>query len=127
MDGEAPRFLLRDRDGKFGSAFDRVAEGRDEGHQDRGASPNMNAIAERFVGSGRREMLDYVIRLGDRHLDWLVRLHTWIQMPSLSWPDFQAADPQPAIAPDTPRRRLYELRPEYAALPHAGRKRYQPI
>jgi hypothetical protein len=32
-------------------------------------------------------------------------------MPSPFWPDFQAADPQPAIAPDAPGRRLYELRP----------------
>ena len=38
------------------------------------------------------------------------RVRTWIQLPSPFWPDFQAADPQPAIAPDTPRRRLYELR-----------------
>jgi len=33
MDGDAPRFLLRDRDDKFGSAFDRVGRRRDEGDQ----------------------------------------------------------------------------------------------
>jgi len=33
----------------------------------------MNAIAEKFVCSGRREMPDHVILLGERHLDSLVR------------------------------------------------------
>lgn len=31
-------------------------------------SPNLNAYAERFVGSIRRECLDRVIPFGDRHL-----------------------------------------------------------
>ena len=74
MDGEAPRFLLRDRDDKFGSAFDRVAKGAGtKVIKIAVRAPNMNAIAERLVGSGRREMLDHVILLGDRHLDSLVR------------------------------------------------------
>ena len=74
MDGDAPRFLLRDRDDKFGSAFDRVAKGAGtKVIKIAVRAPNMNAIAERFVGSGRREMLDHVILLGDRHLDSLVR------------------------------------------------------
>jgi transposase InsO family protein len=58
MDGDAPAVLLRDRDDKFGPAFDHVAQGA-------GAkvirtairAPNMNAVAERFVGSARRELL----------------------------------------------------------------------
>jgi transposase InsO family protein len=74
MDGEAPAVLLRDRDDKFGPNFDHVAEGA-------GArviktavrAPNMNAVAERFVGSARREMLDHVLLLDDRHLESLLR------------------------------------------------------
>jgi transposase InsO family protein len=68
-DGEGPRFLLRDRDSKFGSLFDRVAAGI-------GArilrtpvrAPRANAICERFLGSVRRECLDHVLVLGERHL-----------------------------------------------------------
>jgi len=35
-------------------------------------APNMNAIAERFVGSTRREMLDHVLLFDDGHLDSLL-------------------------------------------------------
>ena len=68
--GQGPRFLLRDRDSKFGALFDRVASGV-------GArvlrtpvrAPTANAICERFPGSVRRECLDHMLILGDRHLN----------------------------------------------------------
>jgi transposase InsO family protein len=74
MDGDAPAVLLRDRDDKFGPAFDRAARGV-------GAkvirtavrAPNMNAVAERFVGSVRRKLLDHVLLVDDLHLASLVR------------------------------------------------------
>ena len=37
------------------------------------AQPNLNALAERFIGSIRRELLSRVVRLAKGHLRWLVR------------------------------------------------------
>jgi transposase InsO family protein len=67
--GAGPRFILRDRDDKYGSEFDRVARGA-------GArvlkapvrAPKANAFCERFLGSVRRECLDHLLVLDERHL-----------------------------------------------------------
>ena len=66
---EGPRFLIRDNDSKYGQCFDRVAK-------DRGTkvlrtpvrAPKANAICERFIGSVRRECLDHMLILNERHL-----------------------------------------------------------
>ena len=69
MEGVAPRFLIRDRDEKFGATFDRVAEGVGvRVIKTAVRTPNMNPVAERFVGSLRREALDHVLLLGEEHL-----------------------------------------------------------
>ncbi len=64
---DAPRFIIRDGDGKFGTMFDRVASGSDI-EVILSLHPNMNPIVERLFGSLRRECLDHVLLLGDRHL-----------------------------------------------------------
>jgi transposase InsO family protein len=70
MEGLAPRFLIRDRDEKFGATFDRVEEGAGtRGIKTAVRAPNMNPVAERFVGSLRREVLDHVLLLDDQHLE----------------------------------------------------------
>ena len=69
----AHRFLLFDRDAKFGS--DVVSFAKEMGSQPiRTAfrSPWQNGVAERWVGSCRRDLLDHVIVLNERHLKRLL-------------------------------------------------------
>ncbi len=66
---EAPRYLIRDRDRIYGSVV--TARLRTMGIRDKPtapASPWQNGIAERLIGSIRRECLDHIIVLGEAHL-----------------------------------------------------------
>ena len=64
-----PRFLIRDRDRSYGGDF--LVRARRIGIETvltPIASPQANAIAERLVGTLRRECLDHMIVLNERHL-----------------------------------------------------------
>jgi transposase InsO family protein len=72
----APVRLVRDRDAIFGTAFDaRVNNLGVQQLRIAPRSPWQNGFAERWVGTLRRELLDHVIVLGERHLLRLVRQH----------------------------------------------------
>ncbi|WP_189220823.1 MULTISPECIES: integrase core domain-containing protein [Streptomyces] len=65
---ESLRFLLRDRDGKYGAAFDTVFEAEElEVILSAPRVPRMNAHCERIIGSIRREMLDHVLIVNEVH------------------------------------------------------------
>ncbi|MEU3645217.1 integrase core domain-containing protein [Lentzea sp. NPDC034063] len=65
---ESLRFLLRDRDGKYGDAFDAVFEAEElRVIATAPRAPRMNAHCERIIGSIRREVLDHVLIMGERH------------------------------------------------------------
>jgi transposase InsO family protein len=71
-----PARLIRDRDAIFGAEFD--ARVNNLGVRQTRISPRspwQNGYAERWVGTLRRELLDHVIVLGERHLLRLVRQH----------------------------------------------------
>jgi putative transposase len=68
------RFLIRDRDSKFTAAFDAVFIGADiRVIRTPIRAPRANAIAERFIGTLRRECLDHLLITGPRHLDIVLR------------------------------------------------------
>jgi transposase InsO family protein len=63
------KFLIRDRDAKVTTAFDAVFAAAGAHHQDSSVrAPRANAIAERCIGSARRECLDRMLITGERHL-----------------------------------------------------------
>src|SRR5579859_7153601 len=65
---------LRDNDAKFGPAFARVAAGSGiEVLRTPYRASLANAICERFLGSLRRECLDHLIVLNERHRWRIVR------------------------------------------------------
>ncbi len=79
----APKYLLRDGDGIYGERFRRRIDslGIDE-VVTAPASPWQNAYVERVIGTLRREFLDHVIILNERHLKRLLSpyldyYHTW--------------------------------------------------
>ena len=71
------RFLVHDRDSKFASAFDEVfrSEGIKVIHTPIRA-PQANAYAERFVRTIRTECLDWLLIIGRRHLESVLRIYT---------------------------------------------------
>ena len=74
--GRRLRFVLRDRDAKFCRGFDDVccSEGADVLLAPVQA-PNANAHAERWIRTVRAECLDWLLIVGRRHLEQVLRVY----------------------------------------------------
>ena len=76
--GQRFRFLIRDRDAKFTAPFDAVFTANHmQIIKSPVRAPRANAIAERFVGTLRRELLDRVLIINRQHATTV--LHTFEQ------------------------------------------------
>jgi len=101
--GEAPRYLLRDRDRIYGAYFrKRVRHTGIEEILIAPKSPWQNPYVERLIGSIRRECLDHVIVLHERHLrrlltDYFRYYHYWRTHRAL---DMDCPRPRPVQRPE---------------------------
>src|SRR5215813_3390047 len=95
--GQAPKYLIRDNDSKFGSCFLRVATTsgikllKTPYH-----APRANAICERFLRSVRQECLDHVLILHDRQLQRVLKEYVVY---------FNQARPHQGIGQQIPKQR----------------------
>jgi putative transposase len=100
---EAPRYLLRDRDRIYSAAFrQRVRHMGIKEVLTAPQSPWQNPYVERLIGSIRRECLDHVIVLHERHLqrlltDYFAYYHSWRTHLSLA---MDCPTPRPIQLPD---------------------------
>ncbi len=72
--GEGPKYLIHDRDRKYGQQFTSVARNTDiEELKTPYQAPKANAVCERCIGSIRRECLDYTLIFHRNHLCLVVK------------------------------------------------------
>ncbi|MDQ2910935.1 MAG: integrase core domain-containing protein [Actinomycetota bacterium] len=99
------RYLIHDRDSKFSNVFDEVF--RSEGVEiirTPFRAPKANAFAERWVGTVRRECLDWILIVSRRQLEHVLRVYV---------DHYNAHRPHRALrlTPPTPERRLRLVSP----------------
>ena len=117
----ASRYLVYDRDATFSAEVAKVVRSMNiEPTRTSYRSPWQNGVAERFVGTLRRELLDHMIVIDDRHLRRLLgeyiayylkdRTHLGLDKDA---PCARPVEPRPATAASV------QVRPRVGGLPIA--------
>ena len=113
----APRYLILDRDRKYAGEVTDVLQSLLDSELVRTSyqSPWQNGVAERWVGSCRRELLDHMIVFNEAHLRRLVRDYLCY---------YHADRTHDGLGKDTPEERSVEGRPpgpcRVVAIPRVG-------
>jgi transposase InsO family protein len=116
---QIPRYLIRDRDACYGNIF--VRRVRCLGIRDHPTSPRspwQNGYAERLIGSIRRECLDHVVVVGERHLRHV--LSCYIDY-------YNAARTHLSLGKDAPVRRIVQRAGHIEARPVLGGLHHQYV
>ena len=115
----APAYLVRDNDRAYGRAFTTRVTAM--GIRDRPISPHspwQNGIAERLIGTLRRECLDHVVVFGERHLRWVLFAYAAY---------YNETRPHRSLQKDTPLRRAVQRIGEVAVIPVLGGLHHQYV
>ena len=115
----APAYLVRDNDRAYGRAFTTRVTAM--GIRDRPISPHspwQNGIAERLIGTLRRECLDHVVVFGERHLRRVLFAYAAY---------YNQTRPHRSLQKDTPLRRAVQRIGEVAVIPVLGGLHHQYV
>jgi transposase InsO family protein len=118
-----PEYMIRDRDGIYGEQFRGRVEGMGiEEVLTAPHSPWQNPYAERLVGSVRRECLDHVIVLGERHLYRILKAYFAYYHKSRTHLSLGKDAPEPRAVQPPSMGKIVEL-PEVGGLHHRYERR----
>ena len=115
----APAYLVRDNDRAYGHVF--TTRVRAMGIRDRPISPRapwQNGIAERLIGTLRRECLDHVVVFGESHLRRVLSAYAAY---------YNQARPHRSLRKDAPLRRAIQRIGHVAAIPILGGLHHQYV
>ena len=118
-----PRYLIRDRDQIYGECFRNRL--RDLGTTEVLTAPQsawQNPLAERLVGSIRRECLDHMIVLGERHLRRILKSYFDYYLGSRTHLSLAKDAPTTRVVQGPEAREVVEI-PEVGGLHHCYERR----
>ena len=120
---DSPRYLTRDRDQIYGERFSRQAKMLDIRETVIAPrSPWQNAYAERVIGSIRRECLDHIVVIGERHLRGILSNYVDYDNETRTHLALAKDAPEPRSAQASSQGRVVEV-PRVGGLHHEYRRR----
>ena len=120
---DSPRYLIRDRDQVYGERFSRQARMLDIRETVTAPrSPWQNAYAERVIGSIRRECLDHIVVIGERHLRGILSSYVDYYNETRTHLALAKDAPEPRSAQAPSQGRVVEV-PRVGGLHHEYRRR----